>query len=68
VKNNLIPFPTPSDARDPQNRGSRSRFVVRLGNQRIAFDLSCQATLLNRKTEPIPISANQGEPAEGCKQ
>ena len=68
MKNNLIPFPAPSHARDPQNRGSRSRFVVRLGKQRIAFDVSCHATLLDRQAELTPISANHDDPDEGRKQ
>jgi|tagenome__1003787_1003787.scaffolds.fasta_scaffold19028117_1 hypothetical protein len=47
----VIPFPAPMEVTPPAQTERLNRIVVRIGKQRIAFDISCQATVLN----PAPV-------------
>jgi hypothetical protein len=47
----VIPFPAPMGVTPPAQTERPNRIIVRIGKQRIAFDISCQATVLN----PAPV-------------
>ena len=51
AQSGLIPFPAPMEVTPPAQTERLNRIVVRIGKQRIAFDISCQATVLN----PAPV-------------
>ena len=48
----VIPFPAPAQAAPPPGMAPPSRIMVHIGKQRIAFDISCRATVLNPAPGP----------------
>ena len=55
MNKNVIPFPAPVPAAAPPVMVPPSRILVHIGKQRIALDLSCQATVLNPAPAALPV-------------
>jgi hypothetical protein len=53
MANKVIPFPQSAPAFPQPVIDHQNRIVVHIGRQRVAFDISCRATMLN--SEPAPV-------------
>ena len=51
----VIPFSTPAPASPLPGPEPAHRVVVNIGKQRIAFDISCHATVLNPAPAPMVV-------------
>jgi hypothetical protein len=52
MTNKVMPFPQAAATVPPSVVGPQNRIILNLGQQRIAMDISCQATVLN----PVPAT------------
>jgi hypothetical protein len=60
----VIPFPQPAPSSLRPVIDRQSRVIVHIGKQRIALDISCQATVLNPVPAPVveaPVNSIGGE-------
>jgi hypothetical protein len=62
MDNKLIPFPAPAPTAGPAGIQSFDRIIMQIGQQRIAFDISCQVTELGPPPETVvmPPSNRRG--------
>jgi len=66
MTNKVIPFPQSAPTAPPSVVSPQNRIILNIGRQRIAMDVSCQATVLNPVPAPVvkapaPVNGHGGK-------
>ena len=64
----VIAFPEGASILPRSVAGPQNRIILKLGKQRIALDIACQATLLNPVPAPLVVAAQANGPGGKIRQ